>query len=86
MKMKKLVSAALAMAMVLSLVACGGQNGGQSSGTTPPPSSNQGSSQSNPDPAPLRRRHGRRYHRLGLPRGRLGRRGQGKAPHRQVHR
>ncbi len=52
MKMKKLVSAALAMAMVLSLVACGGQNGGQSSGTTPPPSSNQGSSQSNPDPAP----------------------------------
>ena len=51
MKMKKLVSAALAMA--LSLVACGGSNqGGQSGGTTPPPSSNQGSSQSNPDPAP----------------------------------
>ena len=37
MKMKKIVSAALAMAMALSLAACGGQNnGGQS--TTPPPS------------------------------------------------
>ena len=51
MKMKKIVSAALAMAMALSLAACGGQNnGGQS--TTPPPSSNQGSNQSTPDPAP----------------------------------
>ena len=51
MKMKKLVAAALAMAMALSLVACGGnQSGGQSS--TPNGSQSAAQSGGQTDPAP----------------------------------
>lgn len=53
MKMKKIIAAALAMAMALSLAACGSKpSGGQSN--TPPAtgSQSQGGSQSTPDPTP----------------------------------
>ncbi len=48
MKMKKLVAAALAMAMALSLAACGGQNNSSQGSTTPPAASNPPAQSSNP--------------------------------------